>query len=87
MWHKLRIPRASFVLWLVIPDRLNTKDKVASYDPSVDKMCLLCGYELEDMNHLFSACGFAQTLCRNLLLWVFLGMVDIGLINVESVVG
>ena len=54
-WHKLvwypqNIPRASFILWLAIRQRLGTQDRLPNIsNPS----CLFCGTQMDNHDHLF----------------------------------
>ncbi|XP_039064928.1 uncharacterized protein LOC120210227 [Hibiscus syriacus] len=64
-WHKLiwfpaHVPKFSIVAWMVILDRLPTKDMLARFGIQVDHICGLCGVELESRNHLFLECSFAR---------------------------
>lgn len=62
LWFPKHFPRHSFILWLAIKERLNTKDKLASWGITTDPTCVLCGQELETMNHLFFQCSFSAEL-------------------------
>uniref|UniRef100_A0A803PWX2 Reverse transcriptase domain-containing protein n=1 Tax=Cannabis sativa TaxID=3483 RepID=A0A803PWX2_CANSA len=60
VWDRLVIPKHKFILWLVLLDRLKTKDRVCRYDPQVDPTCLLCGKADESVQHLFFQCEYSS---------------------------
>jgi hypothetical protein len=80
IWKSCCLPKHKFFFWLLLMDRLNTKDLMTRkhfYVESTD--CVLCQNDLyEDMIHLFFQCDFSQTF------WWRLGMewdTDLSLID------
>ncbi|XP_038994267.1 uncharacterized protein LOC120118231 [Hibiscus syriacus] len=64
-WHRLiwfpaHVLKFSIVAWMVILDRLPTKDILARFGIQVDNICGLCGIEQESRNHMFLECSFAR---------------------------
>ncbi|XP_039070407.1 uncharacterized protein LOC120217317 [Hibiscus syriacus] len=64
-WHRLiwfpgHIPKFSLISWMVILDRLPTKDRLARFGLLVDNVCGLCGAGMESRDHLFADCSFAR---------------------------
>ncbi|XP_062108101.1 uncharacterized protein LOC133818979 [Humulus lupulus] len=43
VWDRLSILKHRFVLWLVMLQRLRTRDQLHKFQPLVDQSCLLCG--------------------------------------------
>lgn len=62
VWFKEAIPRASFILWLAIRQRLPTRDKLFSCGMDVPVVCPLCLVDQESHEHLFLACPFSEAL-------------------------
>uniref|UniRef100_A0A803PE03 Reverse transcriptase domain-containing protein n=1 Tax=Cannabis sativa TaxID=3483 RepID=A0A803PE03_CANSA len=60
VWDRLVIPKHKFILWLVLWDRLKTKDRISKYDTQVDLTCLLCGKGNESVQHLFFQCEYSS---------------------------
>ncbi|XP_039047469.1 uncharacterized protein LOC120187962 [Hibiscus syriacus] len=63
-WHRLiwfaaHIPKFSIIAWMVILDRLPTKDILVRFGMVTDNVCGLCGVGQESSNHLFLECSYA----------------------------
>ncbi|XP_038996241.1 uncharacterized protein LOC120120779 [Hibiscus syriacus] len=72
VWHKLiwfpaHIPKFSLFSWMVILDRLPTKDRLARFGLIVDHACGLCGTGLESRDHLFVDCSYAKDVWNSIL--------------------
>ena len=67
IWSTPHIPRHSFILWLAIRERLNTKDRLLSWGMAIDPTCVLCGGTLESIDHLFFQCPFTVDLRATIL--------------------
>ena len=50
--------RYSFISWLVVLNRLPTKDRMLRWRVNLDSCCLLCEEELESRDHLFGECPY-----------------------------
>ena len=61
IWHGLVPPKAELLLWFVIKRRLNTKDRLRSFNllRLEDCRCVLCSDAEESLSHLFFTCPFA----------------------------
>ncbi|KAM6551713.1 hypothetical protein CsatB_001521 [Cannabis sativa] len=59
VWDRLIIPKHRFILWLVFWKRLNTKERVSKYNPTIDTTCVLCGKGDENIEHLFFPCEYS----------------------------
>ncbi|XP_050217541.1 uncharacterized protein LOC126668378 [Mercurialis annua] len=71
-WHSLiwfagQIPRYSFITWLAILNRLNTRDKLARWSVINSAMCVFCNAHSECTEHLFFRCDFSADVWRRTL--------------------
>ncbi|KAE8693577.1 hypothetical protein F3Y22_tig00110809pilonHSYRG00241 [Hibiscus syriacus] len=71
-WHRLiwfpsHIPKFSIIAWMVILDRLPTKDRLARFGIVTVNVCGLCGDNQESRNHLFLECSFARVIWKAIL--------------------
>ena len=59
VWFLGGIPRHNFHTWLLVLDRIPTRDRLISWGINVDANCLLCNSMPESRNHLFFSCSFS----------------------------
>lgn len=64
VWTSRGIPRHNFHTWLIVLDRLPTRDRLARWGLQVDQQCLLCNSYPETRDHLFGACSYSHQLWR-----------------------
>lgn len=69
-WNKFNIPRHSFTTWLVLHKRLMTKERVSRFIQGIDSMCVLCGVEVETVQHLYFECEWSRGLLQELMTWL-----------------
>lgn len=62
VWISRAIPRHSFHMWLVIQNRIPTRDRLIQWGLQVDQSCLLCNRNRESRDHLFFSCDFSYKL-------------------------
>ena len=62
VWFSRAIPRHSFHMWLLIQNRLPTRDRLNQWGLQVDPKCLLCNRSPETRDHLFFYCHFSYDL-------------------------
>lgn len=62
VWISRAIPRHSFHTWLVIQDRLPTRDRLLKWGLQVEGRCLLCNSNPESRDHLFFSCNYSYDL-------------------------
>ncbi|CAN1153049.1 LINE-1 retrotransposable element ORF2 protein [Linum perenne] len=67
VWKDLSIPRRSFITWLIVIDRVATKDKIKRWSPNIAAECELCGNAEESREHLFAECGYVNLIFSTLL--------------------
>ena len=60
VWCKYSVPRFSFITWLIVQERLLTKDRMVNFQMNVDRTCVMCGVAYETHEHLFCSCSFVQ---------------------------
>ncbi|VFQ75853.1 unnamed protein product [Cuscuta campestris] len=61
VWNRLTIPKHQFNMWLILKNRLQTRQRLSKFI-NVDTKCLLCNNGAEDINHLFWECPFSKEL-------------------------
>ena len=57
-------------MWLVIQGRIQTKNRLAKFQKLPNTICVLCGLEEEDIQHLFFACEITQQCLIALKRWL-----------------
>ncbi|XP_058776340.1 uncharacterized protein LOC131650651 [Vicia villosa] len=68
-FHNFARPRACFVLWLALRNRLPTKDRLEKIQVITDGLCSFCG-QTESINHLFFTCRYTHGIWQKLLTWL-----------------
>ena len=58
IWFPQAIRRHSFIVWLVIQDRLATQNKLLKWGLTNSVSCVFCRASVEDRNHFFFCCQF-----------------------------
>ncbi|KAH0675380.1 hypothetical protein KY285_023181 [Solanum tuberosum] len=74
IWSVVAQPKHRFILWLVVQDRLLTKERMLKMNISVEEAnCCLCdAQKLETAKHLFSECPWFTEVKRNVERWTCL---------------
>jgi hypothetical protein len=67
VWDKSCAPKMSTCAMLAIRDKLQTKYKISKWLPNIDKKCVLCSNQMEDINHLFFQCSYSRQVLDALL--------------------
>lgn len=62
VWISRAIPRHSFHTWLLVQNRLPTRDRMLGWGLRVDERCLLCSSGQESRNHLFFSFNYSYDL-------------------------
>lgn len=53
-YNRMSIPKHRFIFWLMVQNRLLTKDKLLEWCiPNIDTMCVMCSRASEIAPHLF----------------------------------
>ena len=66
VWFGKQIPKHGFILWLVMKERMVTRDRMRSWGLDVPAECLLCGQNEESTEHLFFQCDYSLTVLRTM---------------------
>lgn len=67
VWFSQKIPKHSFIVWLLLKERMLTRDRLRSWGLVVPVECLLCGHAVETTLHLYFDCHFSSTVWRVML--------------------
>ena len=70
VWNRSSIPKARFILWLAVNDRLKSRDKLFALGLISTDVCPLCGLISESNTHLFFACIYSLQCLRDILTWL-----------------
>ncbi|KAK6120791.1 hypothetical protein DH2020_045467 [Rehmannia glutinosa] len=68
VWRHYIPPKHSFILWLGIKGRLQTKDRLHYMD--IDQNCALCGTAPETLDHLFFQCNMTNQVWLQIKKWL-----------------
>lgn len=63
VWNKLNVPKHSFLCWIIMWQRLNTRDRLRKIGLQVPPDCPLCAKYPETAEHIFLHCEYAEK-CR-----------------------
>ena len=67
VWFPGAIPKLSFLLWLLVLEKIPTRDRLQRFKIVVVASCLFCGYQLETADHLFFTYPYSQEIWRHTL--------------------
>ncbi|XP_062113284.1 uncharacterized protein LOC133824418 [Humulus lupulus] len=73
IWDRLGIPKHKFVDWLVLMQRMPTKDRLFRFGITEDSLCVICGQYVESHRHLFFECQFSKSCQASILTWLRIG--------------
>ena len=68
MWNRSSIPKARFILWLAVNERLKSRDKLFALGIITIVICPLCGLHTKSTTHLFFLCAFSLQCLRDILM-------------------
>ena len=70
-WKGLAPPRAEVLVWFVLQERLNTRERLCKLNilPPVSAPCPFCQVEVESVEHLFFGCLLPWSLWTDCLSW------------------
>ncbi|XP_050238356.1 uncharacterized protein LOC126687844 [Mercurialis annua] len=71
-WHSLvwfpeHIPRHSFITWIALKGRLQTRDKLLRWKIINCNVCPLCNAAAENIPHLFFECSYSKRIWESIL--------------------
>ncbi|XP_063941249.1 uncharacterized protein LOC135149452 [Daucus carota subsp. sativus] len=61
VWSKFRVAKFALISWLIMRERLLTKDRMQNFSMNVCQVCVLCGQPMK-LTSIFSATVFTQGL-------------------------
>lgn len=64
VWHKLLVPRFSFLHWLIMHGRVGTLSRLKRFGVVQQDFCYLCVNGIENVGHLFLECPYTQHVLR-----------------------
>ena len=67
VWSSLNVPKHFFISWMVILNRLPTRDRMREWEIVIEGRCELCHNKMESRNHIFFGCSFSQAVWREVL--------------------
>lgn len=70
VWHGNSTPRWAFISWLLMHNRLKTREALQSRNFNINGGCLFCNHPFENASHVFFKCSFTAAIWTNLLLKV-----------------
>lgn len=59
LWESQGLPRHDFIFWLLLQEKICTKDKIKEWGGRQDDNCVFCSQQ-ETNRHLFLECDFAK---------------------------
>ncbi|KAK1369694.1 hypothetical protein POM88_035786 [Heracleum sosnowskyi] len=65
VWPKTVVPKFSCLLWLVMKQRLLTRDRMVRFHMNVPQHCVLCVHGIESHAHLFSECPYTRIIMQH----------------------
>lgn len=71
VWNRHNIPRHRFICWMTVQARLQTTAKLARVGVSASALCLLCGHQDEDHEHLFFSCPYSCQCIEGIKAWLW----------------
>lgn len=66
VWHKLAVPRYSFLHWQIMHKRVNTLSRLKHFGVTANDCCYFCINGSESIEHLFLECPFTQCIFFNI---------------------
>lgn len=64
VWFSQATPKYSFLVWVAIKNRLQTMDRILSWNNAANGGCVLCQEEEETCQHLFFSCKYSSKVWR-----------------------
>ncbi|CAN1300978.1 hypothetical protein LINPERPRIM_LOCUS24764 [Linum perenne] len=64
LWKRPIIPRNSFLTWLVIINRIATRDKLFQWGCITDTSCVFCESGIDSREHLFFSCPYSSAVAE-----------------------
>ncbi|XP_063949988.1 uncharacterized protein LOC135152808 [Daucus carota subsp. sativus] len=62
VWCRFMVPKFAFTTWLIVQERLLTKDRMINFRMRTTSSCVLCGVADESHTHLFCHCTYIRSI-------------------------
>ncbi|KAL2893086.1 hypothetical protein RDABS01_008995 [Bienertia sinuspersici] len=72
VWNKITVPKHRFLLWLVVLNMLQVKQRLCRHGVCEDDLCCICSRQEETHKHIFFECELAKGYVRALNLGLIL---------------
>ncbi|KAL2900871.1 hypothetical protein RDABS01_025953, partial [Bienertia sinuspersici] len=72
VWNCYSLPKHRFIPWLVLQQRLQTRERLAHFGICQSELCLLCELECETQNHLFFSYPYSKVCWTKVKQWLVL---------------
>lgn len=70
VWNRASTPKRKFILWLLVLNKLRTKNKLLKIQLIDDDQCSMCLHTAETIEHLFFQCPFSTHCLKELGKWL-----------------
>ncbi|XP_039028330.1 uncharacterized protein LOC120162227 [Hibiscus syriacus] len=67
LWYPLHVPKHSIISWMIILDRLPTKDIMQRFGLITNDLCMFCSEATETRNHLFAEYSKTASIWKSIL--------------------
>ncbi|XP_019232804.1 PREDICTED: uncharacterized protein LOC109213459 [Nicotiana attenuata] len=74
IWSRNNIPKHSFIYWLAMHKRLQTRERLAKLGICKETQCAICEAGIETTEHLFFDCDYSRTCLSEILKWLQVGV-------------
>ena len=69
VWNRLNLPKHSFIMWLAVQDRLNTRARIQKYH-DIEASCVFCGCQTETKEHILFRCHWSKLCLEETKTWL-----------------
>ena len=70
VWNRGNFPKYSFICWLSVFGKLQTRDRLARFMEIVDANCAICSKQEESLQHMFFSCERTKKWKKEILQWL-----------------
>lgn len=67
VWHKLLVPRYSFILWMALQGGIRTADILRNYGLEINPICRLYKLHTETFDHVYFNCSYSFQLLHKVM--------------------
>ncbi|XP_074317710.1 uncharacterized protein LOC141653760 [Silene latifolia] len=66
VWSSWNIPKHAHIVWIIMHNGLNVKDKLCKIGYCTDDRCIICDSHFETQEHLFFYCRYSQQILKQM---------------------